>query len=820
MIKGGDPLIKSGNQTWRLAWWLASRAFRQGVRGFRIFAIVILLGVATIAAVLSLASMVDHSIQNSGRDLLGGDLALSATHQSPDPAMRSWIEANSFMTSEVRTLRTLASHKAKRALVHLKAVDASYPLTGALILDPAITLSEALARDASGRFGLVLSANALQALGIGTDKTNEEVAPTGHIIRIGDLEFIHRATILSEPDRTVNITGFRPRIIVSEQALIASGLDRPGSLIRNHMRVVLQADAPAEFGPATIAPQALEGWVDDFNQAFPGHGFNIRDHRQAAPALSEFLMRIQTFLSLAGLTALIVGGLGVVNAVQAHLNREQNRIALLRCIGATGQLTMRSYGLHIAIMAGLAIAGGLVIGMVLPLLIGEVVASLLKVELVYRFGWQAMALSAAFGILSVILFAWPPIARLQRLKPAMLFQPASHHTGTMGGAGLKVLITSSILAFILIGLAFLATSDPKITAGFIAGVLGGLAVLYGLTLLVVKGLNHLEFRHPIMRIGVGNLGRTGASTKLAIMSLGVGLSTLACNLLVERNLAQLIEQAVNQDAPSHYFIDIQEDQLDRFHAILDGFDAVRESESVPMLRGRITHMEGVPVEQLTVPDEFEWMLRGDRGVTWLREPPARGSTIVEGVWWDSDHQGPPELSFDIDAAKAFGLGIGDTITVQVLGRSLTAPISNLRQIEWEGFGLNFVLIFSPGLLENAPQTYIATSYLDQPIEQVIEDALWAEMPNITPIRVSLVMGRIFEILEALAGAMMVIAALAIMIGALVLAGSLAASQEKRIYDATLLKVLGWKRSRILASFMVELAAIALISASTAAVIAG
>ncbi|MEM7071097.1 MAG: ABC transporter permease, partial [Pseudomonadota bacterium] len=735
------------NHRFSLVWWLATRALRNGLKGFRVFIIAIALGVGSIACVFSVSEMVKRAILNNGQELLGGDISISLTHEKINDQTRQWLKQHSQSISDVRTMRTLAIFGETRSLVNLKAVDQVYPLAGQLKLsnhlNQSLSTDEAFKRNDQGHFGAAVSTGVLRAL---KNKLGDRIMIGSHLFEI-------RALLENEPDRAINMFAYRPRIMISMEGLDASELDQPGSLIRNHTRLLIsdelnatQTDKTPVNLPASV--EKLESWKVEFNDAFPDTGWRMRDHRNVSPGLNRFIERIRTFLSLASLTALLVGGLGVVGAVRAHIDRQRSNIAMLLCIGANGRLVQSVYAIHLMLLSFLAILIGLFLGCGIPYLLDNTLTHFLNLPVHFLVDLKTILVSGGFGILSVILFSYPALSQMPSIKPVLLFHPRQDMRWSL--LNLRRVMILVLLVAMMIILALFNTDDYRTSLVFALSITGFMGLLYIFGMFAIRLLvKKAKFRIQAIEMGLKNLQRPNSNTMLSIVSLGLGFSVLCSVLLVERNLNIVIEKTLKNDSPSHYFIDIQPDQREQFHDIVDQIDGVRSSHTVPMMRGRITHLNDVPVSEIDPPSDFEWILRGDRGITWMRTPPERGSKIVEGRWWASDHAGPTEVSFDVEAAEAFGLKLNDTITVKVLGRTIRAPITSLRQIDWDGLGINFVLVFSPGIFDRAPQTFLASVYLDQAVEETLEDRVFTAMANVSPIRVNEIMGRILQVLSAL-----------------------------------------------------------------------
>jgi len=302
-----------------------------------------------------------------------------------------------------------------------------------------------------------------------------------------------------------------------------------------------------------------------------------------------------------------------------------------------------------------------------------------------------------------------------------------------------------------------------------------------------------------------------------VLSLGIGLTVLVTIALVEGNLLREVRDALPAAAPSYFFIDIQPDQVVAFDALMTTTPGVTGFERVPSLRGRITRINGVPVERVAVAADAQWAVASERGLTYAAEPP-RGSRIVAGKWWPPDYAGPPLVSLDAEIARGMGLGIGDTLAVNVLGREVTAEVASLRAIEWTSLGINYVIVFAPGTLEAAPQTHIATARATPAVEDALERAVTDRFPNVSAIRVKDALDAIARILGQIAIAMRVTAAITVIAGTLVLAGAVAAGHRRRVYDAVVLKVLGATRGDFGRVFVVEYGLLGLATAAIAALI--
>ena len=775
----------------------ARRELRGGLKGFRVFVACLALGVAAIAGVGSLASAIEAGLKADGRILLGGDVDLRLTHVAATFDQKAWLEENSEEVSEVVQMRAMAIREdgEARRLIELKAVDDAYPLYGDLVLSDGADFEALDKRD--GAWGLIAARQLVERL---------ELEP-GDRLTIGEATFFLQGTFVSEPDKGTQAFNLGPRVFIPTASIPETQLEQPGSLIRYHYRIKL--------APGTD----VAGWITSMNAAFPEAGWRVRALDDAAPNIQRFIDQVSLFLTLVGLTALLVGGVGVGNAVRSFLNQRTATIATLKCLGAPTATIFATYLIQVTVLAFLGILVGLVIGGLGPALIVPLLGDRLPVEARVGFFPEPLMLAAAFGILTTLVFALWPLAKASSVPAATLFRDLLNPVTGRPGPRMALALAASAAA--LIGLAVLTADQPIIALAFVAGSVFTLLAFR----LAASGAMALARRLPKPRdtrvaLALSNLYRPGAPTGSVVVSLGLGLTVLITVAMIEGNLSKQVSETFRGEAPGYYFIDIQPDQIDSFRETMDDFDGLQRYDTVPMLRGRITALAGVPVEEIEPHPDVAWMLRGDRGITWSRTPPTQGSEVVQGDWWPADYNdfGRPLVSFDAEAAKLFGLAVGDTIKVNVLGRDVEAEIANLRQIDWTTLGINFVMIFSPGLIESAPQMFLATAHLDPDREVALERVVTDLYPNVSAIRVKEVLEGVDEILQNLATAVTSIAGIAILAGVLVLAGAVAAGQGRRIYDAVVLKVLGATRSDVLMAYLLEFGILGLVTAVIAGIV--
>ena len=764
-----------------LALRLALRELRGGWRGLRVALACLALGVASIAAVQSLRAGIAEGIAADGRRILGGDLEVQSGSQPlPDP-LRVFLRGRGATLSDTVTLRAmLVAGSGERLLVELKAVDAAWPLVGVAQADPP---------DAP-RDGLLLERLVLDRL---------RVAP-GAMLRLGEATLPVRGVLLAEPDRVAEPTILGPRALVSLATLDRAALLQPGSIAEHRLRATFPPDTL--IGPEMAAVRT----------AFPDTGWRIRDAAEGAPGVSQFVNQASQFLTLVGLSALLVGGVGVAGGVRAWLLARARSIATLRCLGASARLILLVNALQLAAIGAAGILAGLVGGTMLSWLATRFAGSLLPAS---PRGWlhlAPLALAASFGVLTAACFAAAPLTRAMRIPGAALFRDVLVPGEVR--LGVTALAVNAALALLLAGLAVLSAYNRGFALWFCGGSIASIALFRAGASLLMRAAKLARTDRVWLRLGLANLYRPGSATPLLLVSVGLGLSALAAVTLIDGNLRAQVAERMPADAPRFFFIDIQPTQLDRFRTLLGARPGVRDIITAASLRARIVAVKGVPVDKVVVSKDTEWALRGDRGLSLAdAEPP--GTRLTAGAWWPPGTQAQL-ASFDANLARGWGVGVGDTLRVNVLGRDVDLTIANLRDVAWRTIGLNFTLIASPGLLSHAPYTTIATVRSDPADDAALLRTVTDALPNVSGIRVADVLDAVADLLGKVGAAVAASGSLTLVAGALVLAGSVAAGQQRRIQEAVTLKVLGASRAQIRAAWLVEFGAIGLAAGLLAA----
>ena len=775
-----------------LGLWLrfAARDLRSGLQGFWIFLTCLALGTGTIAIIGSLSAAVQRGLDEQGQPLLGGDVEFALIHRQASDAEFAFINSKG-QISKVATVRGMAMAGDNTTLVEVKAVDGNYPLYGAVKLDGGMNLADAIAtRD--GVPGAAADPLLMGRLGI----------KVGDRVRLGSADIEIRAAIEREPDRLSDGIVLGPRLMISQATLDATKIIQPGSLVTWRYRVKLPE-------PATIV--AAKSVMKEANEKFKDAGWRLRNRNNAAAGADGFIERLGYFMTLVGLASLIVGGAGIANAVKAFVARKMNAIATYKCLGASSRDVLGIYLTEILLVALIAIAIGLAAGAAAPPLATALFGKLLPLPVSGAVEVMPLIFAGALGLLTTIAFALWPLDQTRRVAASALFR--SRSMPLQGWPGLAALAAIAVALALIAALVFMAFENTRVTAYFLLGLVAAFAVLIGLARLIIFVAARLpRSSSAIWRYAIGNIHRPGSAAASVILALGLGLTLFVTLALTDRSISDELRSGIPLKAPAFFFLDVPNANLQAFKETVAKETGVTHVNNSPMLRGRIVSVKGVPAEKVSASPDSDWALRGDRGLTYAETLP-EGSTLAEGEWWPSDYSGPPLVSLVDEIAHGIGVKIGDEITVNVLGREITAKVANLRKVNWRSLGINFVMVFTPNTLKSAPHSHIVTVEMNGGDEAKLLNEMARAYPSVTAVRVKDALDMVSSLLNQMVAAIRGANVLTLLTGILVLAGALAAGLSERLYEAVVLKTYGASKRQLIGAFVIEYAGLGLAAAA-------
>lgn len=761
---------------------LAISELRQGWRHFSVFLACLTLGVAVMAGVGILSAAVNGALEREKQSLLGGDLEVSPGNQPVTPEQLAEL-AHYGKVSHVVTLRSMLQYGEFPTLVEIKAVDDAYPLLGTLQLQETIPPAEALAGN-----GVVVDTSLMSQLG----------AHLGDTVTIGGKQLTLRGTIKREPDRAVQLLNFGPRVLMRHETLEATGLLTPTGLIKQRYRIKLpNPENRKVIGEEILARHEADGW-------------GVVTETDSNSILHRFFDQLTAFLTLAGLATFLIAGVGIGSSVRAYLQKKTRTIATLKIFGASRAQLLLSYALVLGLLAVAGSLVGLALAVAAAWALLPVLGQWLPVVRDAGLVLPQAIIALWYGLLITYLFSLPALLGMLEVRPALLFRsrsaplPASRSPLLIA---LSVILAAAILATML-----LTVKDRA----FIAGALGLIFVAFGLfaacAALVRFLARRLQPQRPWLRLAMGNLHRPGAATGTVIFALGISLSLLIALTLTEANFQARVTKVAKEKAPTLFMIDIQPFEKDAVRSLLEASAGMGNVAMQPMLRTRIVALNGRPVREENVKPDARWAIRSDRGLSYSATPPAN-AVLAQGEWWPADYHGTPLISIDERFLKGLGVAVGDTITLDVQGEKIDARIANARRIDYTTFQINFSMMVSPGVLEDYPQTWLAT--LHQPDiekERALLHQLAQNHPGMTVIRTSEAVALVREVTSALSVVLRATVLVSLLAGLMVLASTLGAAMEQRKQETAVLKILGATRANLLAALSAEWILLALITA--------
>jgi putative ABC transport system permease protein len=773
--------------TWGTAWLIARRDLSTRFRGLRLLVVCLFLGTAALAAIGTLTAAIEGELADRGQVILGGDLEIEVWQRDLTGPEKSALASYGTISGGTR-MQAMAVAGDAAAPVELKAVDGRWPLYGTLTLEGGRTVGAPQGNQAW------LAQGAMDRLGI----------ETGDAFRVGSAELVAAGVIADEPDRLSEGFQLGPTVIVAEDVPQQAGLIAPGAMYQSKYRVAFTPDA----NPETVEEALTE--------RFPEAGFDFRSRDRASPGADRFVGRMGEFLTLVGLAALVIAGIGIGGGVSSYLEARRGSVATLKVLGASSGDIARIYALQIGAAALAGTVAGLVFGVMVTPLLAAALDGLLPVGTGFVLDPLALLLAAGFGLLVALVFAATPLIRarsfpamaLMRERVSPLARDRQALPWVLGGLA-------------AIALLVLATSRAPLLAG---GFLLGASAVFGLLAALGIGIARLSARlprpsSPLVRNALANLHRPGASTGALVTALGFGLSAFVLLAGIQTSIDGNIQRSVPQQAPDYFVLDVPQGRADAFEALVRTDHPDAEIRLVPALRGAVLAYGAqdamVRVSELEEVPEGAWALRGERGLTYADTLP-EGNRLVAGEWWAADYAGEPLVSVGEELASAIGLEIGDYVTIGVLGVERTARVANLRTIDWESMGFNYVFVFTPNTLADAPHNLAATVDLPEgsatgPLLRQLVGAF----PSSSVIEVGGVLAEARTILGQVGVATFAAASVAVLAGLAVLIGAIAAARAARTYDTVVLRVLGASRGQILLMQLAEYALLALVLAGVA-----
>ncbi len=758
----------------------------RGARGrMAFFALCLAVGVAGVTGVAGFSASLRQGLRSEARQLLAADLRVHGLRPLPGAARRVLDRVSGIRTTELREMPTVVAAPLGTAgagrsqLVELRAVDGDYPFYGKLVLDPARPLAELLHDD-----GAVAAPELF-------DKLRLKI---GDHLAVGGKLFTLRGIVRAEPDRIGGGFTIGPRLFVEGKALESTGLLAFGSRVEHTTLVALP--------PGTL-PAAVTRLAEQVRAALPDPTFyRIETFVQGQPQLRRGVDRAERFLGLAALLSLLVGGVGVAQAVRAWLSSRLEDIAVLKTLGARPREIALLFATQIVLLALVGSAVGVLFGVALEFLLPRLAAGFLPNLPPPTFQAAAVGRGLALGAGVALLFALGPLLAALRV-PALRVLRRDAEPIPLGR-----------LLFVLLGVTVLAGTFAVAAlqaASWVAGAAfaGGLALTAGLLFAAARGLARGAARVPrlalptALRWSLAAFSRRGGGTTANVVALGLGALVLVGMASVERNLQRRLQADLPKDAPTAFLIDIQPSEWGGVQKQIAAAGALK-TDSVPLVMARLSSIDGRSVEELAKDRKREgrahWALGREQRLTWLRELPPDNQIVAGKLWSDPK---VAELSVEEEFARDLGLHLGSHVTFDVQGVPVKLVVTSLRKVRWESFGINFFWVVEPGVLDDAPQMRIASVRLPPGGEDRLRDALAATFPNVTLFAVRDILNKVVAVLDKIGVGVRFLGLFTIVAGAAILAGAVAATAARRGREVAIAKALGMTRGQVVTLFAGE-----------------
>jgi putative ABC transport system permease protein len=745
---------------------LAWRDLRASGRRLWIFVACLVLGVSLVAAGGGLYRQVADALRHDARLLFGGDVEVESPTPLPADAL-AWMQARGTV-SRVIELRTMLRTEAGRAqLIELLSADTAYPLYGTVALQPAGALADTLAQR-DGRWGAAIDASLATRLGL----------KTGDRIDIGDLPLTVRALVVRQPDRSLRADWGAAPVLVAEGALMATGLVQPLSRVEYRYRV--------------RTPDAAPTWRDAFLAAFPALDAEVRSFDERSDRMAEVLGQIGSGLLLIGFSALFIGGLGVFNSVQAYLQGKLTGLATLRALGLRDRRLAAFVLLQIGLLALLASAVGVALGLGLALAGAQLAADKLPVSFLLAGLWQPALMALLFGVLTALAFSLPALGRALSVSPAVLFRGTEGATLTVPRWARRATAGAAVLTLALL----VATlPDPRFGLAFVAATAAVLGVLdmatRGLRRLAARLQHHRALPLPL-QLALAGLQQPQSPLRTALLSLGSALTLLVACTLVVVTLLRTVNDTVPAQAPALVFYDVQTDQIPLLRETLQASPGLQDMKTAPLVLGRLVAVNGAALRESGDTERD----RESRDEHKLSDRSGNFDDVVidRGAWWPANHRGEPLVAMEDREADELGLQVGDRLRFEILGQPVEAQLAAIYSQRRMQSRLWLEAIFSDGVLDPFITRHVGAAWM--PAEQTLDaqDRLAAAAPNIATARTESMLRETRALMGRASGGLSVVAGVCLAASLLVLASVVAASRSRQLYDATVMHALGARHS--------------------------
>lgn len=772
----------------KFAW----RDLVQSLKRLWLFCACLVFGVCLVMAAASLYQMLDRVLLFDTRALMGGDVEVESS-EPIDKEVLDWI-ANTGDISLTRELDTMMSTESDEfALVELLSTDAAYPLYGELKLEPKQELSIALAKN-DGVWGIAIDP-------VLAERSKLSI---GDKVYIGDLALIIRALVIEQPDRRLNANWRGAPVLISEQAMNASGLLRPGSRVEYEYRIRTQQDA--------------ETWEANFIAQFPDTDWEIQTFKDRSERIADRLSQVASGLLIVAFSTLFIGGLGVFNSISVYLQNKRETIATLKACGLRDARIGQVFVIQIFILATLSGVIGVLMGGILALIGSEILAQDLPLTLQAADVLTAALAAWFFGLITAFTFALPALGRALQVDVAHLFRANSLNSDKISSSWR---IASYLFAALLTALVLIAIPNVLFGLAFVVTVIICLAFFEG----VVHSLRWLSrnmeqspslARHAATRLALANMHRPGTPLRVTLLSLGTALTLLVACTVIVFALLRLVQTTIPEQSPALVLYDVLGEQKDALHQAAQKFDSISKLTLSPIVRARVSAINDTPIRELANLDvDWQDMARDEHKLSYLSGN-IDGIKIIEGDIWDEPFKAKIVEDQAIDfafimedrEAEQMALSPGDRVQFTLVGIHRTGLLTGIYSQQGIQTRFWFEAIFSDGALDDFINTYVGTVYMDEQEALALQSELARNYPNIITVRTQDLIDSASELLNKGTSGLSVISSISLLVSLMVLASVMAAGRSKQSYHAIILFCIGARISYIRRAIAIEYALLA------------
>jgi putative ABC transport system permease protein len=760
----------------RLALRMLLRDWRAGE--LRVLAVALVLAVGSVASVAFFADRVRQALTRDAHQVLGADVLLTADHPW-SAEFRDVAEKLGLARAESMTFVSMARAGDEALLAAVKAVTPGYPLRGSLRSAPELYAPDADTKDVPDVGTVWLDERMMTALKV----------KAGDAVELGKSRFRVAAVLTLEPDRGVSFMNFAPRVLLRIEDLPATGLVQPQSRINYQLLAAGEREAIQKF----------EQWA----RSRLGRGERLDSLENARPEVRSGLDRAQSFLGLAAMLSVVLSAVAVALGTRRYTERHLDGYAAMRCMGATQSRLFALFAWEFLLLAMLASAAGCVLGFLMQNLVAWWLASLIPGSLPQP-GPAPIAQGVATGLSLLLGFALPPLLQLKEVPALRVIR---RDVGSPQRSALAVYVAGFAAVF---GLMWWQAGEVRLAGYVFGGFVASLAVFAALAYAGLRLAGRLGRAGGVSwRYGLINLMRRPRANSVQIVAVGVGIAAVLLLTLIRADLLDSWRQKLPPDAPDRFLVNIQPEQRAPLAEFLERND-VRKPQTFPMVRARLASINGKAVSAEDYSDErAKRQVEREFNMSYFAALPP-DNRVQEGAWFDAKDLEEGAFSVEHWLAERLGIRLGDRLEFLVAGRSLSAPVTSVRKLDWDTMRPNFFFIATPRLLEGSPASYVASFHAPRG-DSGLTLRLSQAFPNLTVIDVGAILRQVQAVMDQLIGAVQFVFLFALGAGVLVLYAALLATQDERTHEAAVMRALGASRAQVLSAQRAEFAVLGAIA---------